>query len=88
MGERNYSSIYCNLFERSLSTALRKIVAFLMQGDALALSVDALALSVNALVLSNHNIILTFLGDVYNERAFTGRFLEVPGIMLNCPDII
>lgn len=27
-----------------MSTALRKIIAFLMQGDALALSVDALAL--------------------------------------------
>ncbi|AUB41044.1 hypothetical protein COO91_07082 [Nostoc flagelliforme CCNUN1] len=35
-----------------LSTALRKIVAFLMQGDALPLSVDALALSVDALALS------------------------------------
>ncbi len=34
------------------STALRKIVAFLMQGDALALSADALALAVDALALS------------------------------------
>ncbi|WP_335173179.1 hypothetical protein [Nostoc sp.] len=31
---------------------MREIVAFLMQGDALALSVDALALSVDALALS------------------------------------
>ncbi|MEH2072745.1 MAG: chemotaxis protein CheB [Nostoc sp.] len=34
-----------------LSTALRNIVTFLMQGDALALSVDALALLVDALAL-------------------------------------
>jgi hypothetical protein len=34
------------------STALRKIVAFLMQGDALALSADALALAVDALALA------------------------------------
>ncbi|MDZ8261698.1 hypothetical protein [Nostoc sp. ChiQUE01b] len=33
------------------STALRNIVTFLMQGDALALSVDALSLSVDALAL-------------------------------------
>ncbi|MFN6481463.1 hypothetical protein [Nostoc sp. DedQUE03] len=34
-----------------ISTALRKIVAFLMQEDALALSVDALTLLVDALAL-------------------------------------
>ena len=41
-----------------LSTALRKIVAFLMQGDALALSADALALSADALVLSADALVL------------------------------
>ncbi|MEH1841733.1 MAG: hypothetical protein V7L20_24050 [Nostoc sp.] len=46
-------------YRKNLSTALRKIVTFLIQGDALALSPDALALLLDANVLSPNALALS-----------------------------
>ncbi|MEH2235518.1 hypothetical protein [Nostoc sp.] len=46
------------LRQESLSTALRKSVAFLMQGDALALQEDALTLYRDALALQGNTLTL------------------------------